>query len=157
MSITAESASRARQRDWLYAGIGLVVICVAAYAFTRLSLDNVNGVTRRRNGDCCNTEFVNNQWWLPMFALALPIWWVTRSVVWAAIPAIAVPTFASFHVADTTVNRYVQSGWGDGLESLAYVGTIVHGFLFVLAAVIGIFSWRRRQRRAKTTYTEQPL
>lgn len=148
VSIRGDPAPPKDQRDWLHAAIGLVILCVAAYLLTRLSLDNVAGVTRRRNGDCCDTEFANGEWWMPMFALALPIWWVTRSVPWAAIPATAIATYASFHIADTTVNRYVDSGWGDGLESLAYVGTAVHGLVFGLAALIGVVSWRHRQRRA---------
>jgi len=145
----AHPQSISLRQDWVRAAIGLVVICGLTYLFTRLSLDNVSGATRRRNGTCCNTEFVHGEWWLPMIGLVVPIWWVTRMMVWASIPAFAMPTYATFYVADTTVNRYVESGWGDGLESLAYVGSVIHGLLFAVAAAIGVLSWRRRMAKAE--------
>lgn len=156
VTVTARRRSPTNQRDWLWAAIGFVVICGFTYLFTRLSLDNVPGITRRRNGDCCNTEFVNNGWWMAMGGLIVPIWWVTRCQVWAAIPAVAVPTYASFYIASTTIDRYVESGWGDGLESLAYVGSIGHGLLFSIAAAIGFFSWRRRHPREKGKGSVKP-
>ncbi len=143
--MTAASRSAERQ-SWLRAGIGLAVICVLSYLLTRLSLDSVPGVTRRANGDCCNTEFVNNGWWLAMVGLGVPVWWVTRTLPWLAIPAVVIPTYATFHVASTVIDRYLDSGWGDGLEVLSYVVSLGHALVFLVAAAIGIFSWRRRRR-----------
>jgi cobalamin synthase len=144
---TAASTSNDRQ-NWLYAGLALLVICAVSYVFTWLSLDSVSGVTRRRDGSCCKTEFVNGDWWMWLFALALPVGAVARWVPWAGIVAVAVPTYASFYIANTTANRYVESAWGDGLESLGYVGSFVHGLIFAYAAVIGTRLWRRRRSRA---------
>ncbi len=143
---TPETTS-ADPAPWVRASLGLVVVCVLTYALTRLSLDHPPGVTRRPNGGCCDTEFVNNDWWTSLAVLAVPIWWVARCLPWAAIPAFVVPTYASFHIASTVVHRYQVSGWGDGLEVFAYVGGIAHGIVFACAAAIGIFSWRRRRRR----------
>lgn len=81
-----------------------------------------------------------------MVGLGVPIWWVTRAQVWAALPAVVIPTYASFHIASTVVDRYLDSGWGDGLESLSYVINIGHAFVFAVAAAVGAFSWRSRRR-----------
>ncbi len=135
-----------QQRDWVQVGVALLIICLATYAFTRLSLDNVPGATKRPNGTCCDTEFVNGRWWLGMAVLAIPIWWVTRLSLWAALPALALPTYATFHIASTTIQRYHDTGWDDGLEIFSYVGSILHLAVFLIAAGVGAYSWRRRHR-----------
>lgn len=70
----------------------------------------------------------------------------TRALVWAAVTAVAIATHASFRIASTVVHRYLDSGWGDGLESLAYVISIGHALVFAVAAAVGTFSWRGRRR-----------
>lgn len=135
------------KRDWIEVGVGLLVICVVTYVFTRLSLDNVPGATRRRNGSCCNTHFVNGGWWLMLGVLAIPICWVSRLSRWAGLVALAVPTYATFHIAGVTVHRYQVTGWGDGLEGLSYIGSTMQLLLFLVADVIGLFLWRRRTGR----------
>lgn len=149
MAVTEQPATAPLQRRWIEAGIGLLVICVVTYVMTGLSLDNVPGVTKRRNGTCCHTEFVNDTWWLALAVVAVPIWWVTRSALWAGFVAVAVPTYATFYIASTTIDRYLDSGWGDGLEVLAYVGSVMHLCLFLVAATIGVWSWRRRRRQRR--------
>lgn len=129
--------------------MGLIVLCVLTYVLTRLSLDNVPGVTERTTGPlrdrCCDTTFVNNGWWYAMVALCAPIWWLTRTVAWVAALAVVVPTYATFHVANTVVDRYAQSGWGDGLEALSYVISLVHAAVFLSVAASGILWWRHRR------------
>jgi hypothetical protein len=136
------------RRDWISIGVGLLVVCLVTYALTRLSLDNVAGATRRRNGDCCNTSFVNDGWWLMLTVVAIPIAWVTRLSLWAALIALAIPTYATFYIATTTIHRYESSGWGDGLEVFSYIGSLLHLVIFLVAAAVGLFLWRSRRRRS---------
>ena len=140
--------STARQR-WWQAGVGLVVVCVLTYALTRLSLDNVPGVTERTTGPvgerCCDTTFVNDGWWYAMLMLCVPIWWLTRTVEWVAALAAVVPTYATFHVANTVVDRYARSGSSDGLEVFSYAISFGHAVFFVSVAASGIL--RRRHPR----------
>lgn len=144
-----EPTTSTRQRDMIHVVVGLLVICLATYAFTHLSLDNVPGPTKRPNGDCCDTQFVNDRWWMAMVVIAIPIWWVTRSSLWAALPALAIPVYATFHIASTTVQRYHDTGWGDGLEVFSYVGSFFHLAIFLTAAAVGVYSWRRRHRQPR--------
>jgi hypothetical protein len=50
-------------------------------------------------------------------------------------------------VASTTVERYVTSGWADGLESLAYVQPVLMTGAYLLAAGLAVVL-ARRQRAA---------
>jgi hypothetical protein len=125
----------------------LVVVCVVTFALTRLSLDNVPGATRRPNGSCCDTNFVNTGWWLMLAVVAIPIAWVTRLSLWGALIAVAIPTYATFYIATTTIQRYEDSGWGDGLEIFSYLGSLMHVAIYLIAAAAGLFLWRRRRRR----------
>ena len=138
------------RQDWLSAAAGLVGVCVLTYVLTRLSLDNVAGVIERTTGPvgdrCCDTSFVNSGWWYAMVVLCAPIWWLSRARWWMALLAAVVPTYATFHVAHTVVDRYARTGWGDGLEVFSYVISAVHAACFVAAAAIGIL-WYRMQRR----------
>jgi hypothetical protein len=131
----------------LTAVLTLVVVCVAAFLLTRLSLDNVPGVTRRPNGSCCNTDFVNGNWWRAFLVLAIPIWVAARTYWWAGLLTLAVPTYATFYIANTTTNRYTDSGWGDGLEIFTYVGSVVHLIAFLVAYGYGSLAYRRRRQR----------
>ena len=40
----------------------------------------------------------------------------STTLVWLAVPAVVIPTYATFHIANTVIDRYQESGWGDGLE-----------------------------------------
>lgn len=148
---TTVHARRAPDRgDWVKVGVGLLVICVGSYVLTRLSLDAVPGVIRHGRR-CCSTDFVNEGPWLWLGVMVVAIWWVTRYSLPAALLAVAVPTYATFHIATTIVQRYDDTGSGDGLEVLSYVVSIVHLLLFAAAAGVGVLAWRRRQRAARTT------
>jgi hypothetical protein len=127
--------------------VTLVVVCVVTFQLTRLSLDNVPGVTRRPNGSCCETTFVNGNWWQALLVLAIPIWAAARIYWLAGLLALAVPTYATFYIANTTTNRYTNSGWGDGLEIFTYVGSAVHLIAFLVAYGYGLLAYRRRRQR----------
>jgi hypothetical protein len=55
----------------------------------------------------------------------------------AGLLALAVPTCATFYIANETTNRYTNSGWGDGLEIFNYVGSTWE------ALCTSLPSWRR--------------
>jgi hypothetical protein len=129
------------------AALTLVFVCVVTFLLTRLSLDNVPGVTRRPNGSCCSTTFVNGGWWQAFIVLVIPIWVAARPYSWAGLLALAVPTCATFYIANETTNRYINSGWGDGLRIFNYVGSTVHLVAFLAACGYGSLAYRRRRRR----------
>jgi hypothetical protein len=147
VTVETTAVTALAKRDWIAVGVGLLVIAVVTYALTRLSLDNVPGATRRPNGSCCDTNFVNTGWWLTLGVLAIPIGWTGRYSLWAALAALAIPTYATFYIATTTIHRYQDSGWGDGLEVLSYIGSSLHLLLYLLAAAVGAVLWRRRRRQ----------
>ena len=134
-------------RNDLIAAVTLVVVCVVTFQLTRLSLDDVPGVTRRPNGSCCETAFVNGNWWQALLVLAIPIWVAARIYWVAGLLALAVPTYATFYIANTTTNRYTNSGWGDGLEIFTYVGSAVQLIAFLVAYGYGLLAYRRRRQR----------
>ncbi len=135
------------KRDWTMAGVGLVVVSVVSYAAVRLSLDDVAGATRRPNGSCCDTEFVHGWVWPWMLAIALPIFVIARWQPVLGLLAAAIASYASFHIVSVGIDRYLDSGWGDGLEILGYIGSAVHAFAFALAAGLGYVWWRRRRSK----------
>lgn len=79
-----------------------------------------------------------------MVGLSIPIWWLTRTTgTWVGVLAVLVPTYATFHIASTVVDRYAQLGWSDGLEYFAYVISVGHTLVYAVAAAIGTLHWRR--------------
>lgn len=143
-SVTVNDAPRG---SLVVIGVGLLLVCAVTYVLTRLSLDNVAGVTRRRDGSCCNTSFVNSNWWAALAVLAVPIGWLAWKSWWVGLVALAIPTYASFHIAAVTIHRYQVTGWGDGLEVLSYIGTGMHLIIFAVAEGLGIYVAARGRRR----------
>jgi hypothetical protein len=150
VTTSTESPEAPKAGTWAVPVVGLLVICVVTFVLTWLSLDNVTGATRRPNGGCCDTSFVNSGWWLALAVAAVPIAWVWMHSRLAGLLAVVIPTYATFYIASTTIQRYQDSGWGDGLEVLSYVGSIMHLMLFLVAATVGYFVWRRRRRTRLT-------
>lgn len=132
VSTTTEQRGSAG-RPWIWA---VAAVCLAALLVV-LSLADVPGATRRANGSCCRTEFVNGPWWTACFALVVPIVLAARGSKLAGLAAALAGAAAVFFIADTVVNRYVESGWGDGLESLGYVYAMVQSVVFFLAVPLG--------------------
>lgn len=111
----------------------LVLLAAAAsVALAVVALDLASGVTRPR-GRCCRTEFIDSRtldllWLLyPLLALAAAWSWRVASL---GVPGLALPHWVAMN---EVMDRYAESGWGDGLEVL--------GYLFpIQVAVIGAFS-----------------
>lgn len=130
----------------------LAVTTLSALAFTRLSLTNVDGEVYLGEGSY-ETEFVNMEWWWATFLLVIPIFFGAWAGVWTAPFAVVVSTAAVYHIADTNVERYVASGWADGLETgFGVLFVVVEAVLFLGAAVAGVGvrflrAWLRRRRQ----------
>lgn len=135
------------KRSRTEACLGLVVVSVLSYVAVRLSLDDVAGATRRPNGSCCDTEFVNGWVWPWVLVIALPILWVAGRQPVLGLLAAAIASYASFHIVSVGIDRYLESGWGDGLESLGYIGSAAHAIVFALAAGLGYVWWRHRRSK----------
>ena len=110
----------------------VVLVAVASSVVAVVALDLAAGVTRPR-GRCCKTEFIDTPtlgWlWLLYPLVALAAAWSWRLAL-LAVPGIAVPQWLAM---DVVMDRYAESGWGDGLEVLGYAVPVV-------AAVIGVVS-----------------
>ena len=124
-------------RAWLWVA---VTGCLAVM-FVLLTLTNVPGVTRWPGGDCCKTEFANNEWWLASFSLVVPIVLAARQSRLAGFAAAGVSAAAVWLIPVTIVNRYDDARQGDGLEGLTYVYAGVQILCFLVCAIAGV---RRR-------------
>ena len=111
----------------------LVLLAAAASVVVAVvALDLASGVTRPR-GRCCRTEFIDTGtlgflWLLyPLLALAAASSW---RLALLGVPGLALPQWLAMN---EVMDRYAESGWGDGLEVLGYVFPIQ-------VAVVGAFS-----------------
>ncbi len=124
--------------------VGLCALC------GWLALHGVDGA-QRVAGSTYSTEFVNGEWVLASWLLVVPI----CVVAWLH-PLIGVATALlcsgiGIHVSLVTIDRYQESGWGDGLESLGFVFALLAGAVAVTcAAVSGLLGRRSRAREAST-------
>ncbi len=132
MSTTTE-ARRSAGRAWLWVAI---TGCLAVM-FVLLTLTNVPGVTRWPGGDCCKTEFVNDEWWLASFSLVIPIVLAARQSRLAGFAAAGVSAAAVWLIPVTIVNRYDDARQGDGLEGLTYVYAGLQILCFLVCAIAG--------------------
>jgi len=146
MTMTSAATVASSPHDIKRALVWTLVTVAGACAVAYLALADVAGVTRVA-GSTYETEFVNGGWWNLGFALAVPVYLATRASYWFAPAAVLIATVAQLYIADTVVERYLESGWGDGLESLSYAWAIAMGVFFALAAVGGVVVTHVRRRR----------
>lgn len=112
---------------------------------TLLSLATASGVTRidRFNYE---TEFSNGPidalGWLSVILIALAAY---RSLAWGLV-AVAGVTAVQWAGAHEVVQRYQESGWGDGLESLAYLAPIAMLVVGLLTTVVAGLAGRAARR-----------
>ena len=116
---------------------GSVGIAVAA-------LHLAAGVTRARGG-CCETEFIDGTtlhllWLLyPLVAVAAYWSWSTALV---GVAGLAVPQWLAMN---EVMERYAETGWGDGLEVLGYLLPVQVAVLASAAVLLGAWAGRRRR------------
>jgi hypothetical protein len=125
--------------------IGAVLTMAAAGLLTYLALHNPPGAIPLGNNDY-DTQFVNDRWITASLLLAVPIFLVSRWSGWLGAATVLVAGGLQMVIAEVTVDRYVSSGWSDGLEAFAYVYGLAEALLFAVAAVVGWVLGRRARR-----------
>ncbi len=88
-------------------------------------------------GECCKTEFANNEWWLASFSLVVPIVLAARQSRLAGFAAAGVSAAAVWLIPVTIVNRYDDARKGDGPEGLTYVYAGLQILCFLVCAIVG--------------------
>jgi hypothetical protein len=109
--------------------------------------------------DQYDTEFISAWWWLAVLLVPVPALTVRRSPATAVAQTVAL-VLPHVVAAAVCVSRYRSSGWGDGLEGLAYLHPVL---LTVLAAALvarvrrsGRAELSPAARRPSTTATPRP-
>jgi len=126
---------------------GLVLlVTLSSVALVLVALDQALGERVRPDGSCCDVEFIDygllQLAWLLFPVLGVAAWFSAR-VALVGILGMVVPQWLA---QNEVVERYDQSGWGDGLEVLGYVipiGVLVLGAVTVL---VGWLVGRSRRR-----------
>ncbi|GAB3952517.1 hypothetical protein [Micromonospora vulcania] len=138
-------ARQAGRHNLSPAGWALLCVFLVSTVLVVLALQTATGVTHLA-GTSYNTEFANPAWWNAGFLFFLPIFLssyrypkhAAMSVIAALVPQFALPT--------VVVYRYIDGGWGSGLEFFGYVAPILMTPLFATAAAVGAWLGRRVQR-----------
>ena len=122
-----------------------VAATVASAVIARLALDRASGVTRP-GGRCCETEFIDgavlNASWLLVPVLAIAAAFSVRLAL-TGLVGVAVPQFWAMKVAG---DRYVESGWSQGLEVLGYLFPVGLMAVAVLCMSLGWHIARPRRQ-----------
>ena len=84
-----------------------------------LALATARGVTPLGDG-VYDTEFISASWWLAWLLLPVPVAAARHRPRAAAFRTVAL-VLPQFVAAAVCVPRYRSSGWGDGLEVLAFL------------------------------------
>lgn len=135
--------------------LSLVLLAVAAsVVIAVVALDLAAGVTRPR-GRCCETEFIDGKTlrllWLLHPVLALAAAWSWRWAVLGVL-GVAVPQWLAM---DEVMNRYAESGWGDGLEVLGYLVPIQTAFVGGVSVLVGALVGGGARRRKDSDVVRQ--
>ena len=130
----------------------LFSITVPAAAFMALAFGTAGGEAIEISRDSYDTSelVMNSDWWLAAYLLAVPVFVVAHryprlAVIGAVI--VAVPQWATAHIYFT---RFVETGWGDGLEGLAYFDAALRTVLFAGAAALGVHVQKRSAPQSRS-------
>jgi hypothetical protein len=88
------------------------------------------------------TEFANPVWWWAGFLLVVPVYMVSRRHPRAAVVCVIVALAPQFALPTIVIDRYADTGWGDGLEGSGYVAPVLMTLLFAVAAAFGYSAGR---------------
>jgi hypothetical protein len=110
---------------------GAVAVLALSTAIAVLALRAASGVTAL-GGDSYRTEFISSWWWTAFLLVPVPVVLARRWPRSAAVPVLAL-VLPQVVAAAVCVSRYRSSGWGDGLEALAFVQPLL---LLALTAVL---------------------
>ncbi|WP_448641535.1 hypothetical protein [Geodermatophilus sp. URMC 63] len=117
--------------------VALVLLALST-AVAVLALVTARGVVHL-GGDSYRTEFVSGWWWLAFALAPVPALTARRRPAAARAPTLAL-VGPQVVAAAVCVARYRSSGWGDGLEVLAFL----HPLLLTAVTVALVAVVRRR-------------
>ena len=98
---------------------GAAVVLALSTGIAVLALGTASGVTPL-GGDSYATEFISGWWWAAFLLVPLAVAVARRSPGPVAVPVLAL-VLPQVVAAAVAVGRYRSAGWGDGLESLAFL------------------------------------
>ena len=143
--LVPDAAALGWRRHLAALAVALSAVALTA-AVVLLALDRASGVTLRSPGDCCDTEFIDGPT-LQLGWLALPLLAVAAYLsVRPAVLGLAGVVLADVLAAAETVDRYADSGWGDGLEVFAFLHPILMAVGGSVAILVG---WLVRTSRRR--------
>ncbi|MFI7577450.1 hypothetical protein [Micromonospora sp. NPDC049497] len=141
-----ERPARQRERsNFVPAGRALLCVLLISTTLVVLALQTASGVTHLE-GSSYNTEFAEPTWWLAGFLLFVPVYLASRRYPKLAVVAVIAAVGPQFALPAVVVDRYVEGGWGDGLEGFGYVLPILMTPVFAVAAAAGAAIGWRKQR-----------
>ena len=125
------------------------LVTVASTGIVLVALDLASGEQVRRDGTCCDVEFLDHGvlqlTWLLFPVVGLAGWLSVRGAL-VAVLGLTVPQWLA---QNEVVGRYDRSGWGDGLEVLGYAVPL--GVLVLSLVMVAVGGLLGRARRARLT------
>ncbi|SFP96630.1 hypothetical protein SAMN05660464_0328 [Geodermatophilus dictyosporus] len=116
----------------------VLALLAASAAVGVLALATARGLVPL-GGDSYRTEFVSGWWWLAFLLAPVPALAGRRRPVVARVLVLAL-VGPQFVTAVVCVTRYRESGFGEGLEALAFL----HPLLLTAVAAVLVAALRRR-------------
>jgi hypothetical protein len=121
--------------------IELLALGAASTGFAYIALSLAPGVTHPSDSIPGTQEisFIHEGWWLASLLLCVPLFLFTRRwrSLWLGSLAAVVLTVPQFWATEVNLNRWAESGLGDGLEGFAIFVPWFMLFVFFMAAVVG--------------------
>ncbi len=132
----------------------LLGIAVPAAVFIALAFGTARGEAVEIGPDSYDTSqlVMNFGWWWAAYLLAVPVFLASRRYPRLAVVAVLIASVPQWATAHIYFVRFSDSGWGDGLESFAYVYAVSMTLLFAGAATLGAVTGHRRQLRFRPTW-----
>lgn len=130
--------------------VELLALGATSTGFAYVALSRAPGVSYPPDAIPGTQEisFIHGWWWLASLLLCVPLFLFTRRwrSIWLGALAAVVLTVPQFWAAEVNLDRWAQSGLGDGLEGLAFFVPWFMLFVFFVAA-----AWGRVAAAAATT------
>lgn len=121
--------------------VELLALGAASTGFAYLALASAPGVTYPPGSapGAQEISFIHGWWWMASLLLCVPLFFLTRRwrSIWLGSVAAVVLTGPQFWATEVNLDRWAQSGLGDGLEGFAVFVPWFMLFVFFGAAVCG--------------------
>jgi len=124
----------------------LLGIAAASATCVALAFGTAKDEATRISQDFYDTTglVMNFGWWWAICVLAVPVYFVARSYPRLAVVAFLTPVVPLCASAHIFFIRFGETGWGDGLEGLAYIYAGLATLTFAGVATWGFIAGRRR-------------